>query len=80
LTCTAASRSCIVVGSRDAPARSSTCVAATPHPVAALHRRWGASRGESTTWKTRFGNRHRLPLVTGKALVTDQVLLISQER
>jgi hypothetical protein len=30
--------------------------------------------------KTHFGNRHRLPLVTGKALVTDQVLQMSQER
>jgi hypothetical protein len=34
----------------------------------------------STTWKTRFGNRHRLPLVTGNVPVTDQVLQISQER
>jgi hypothetical protein len=33
-----------------------------------------------TTWKTRFGNRHRLPLVTGNAPVTDQVLQIRQER
>jgi hypothetical protein len=33
-----------------------------------------------TTWKTHFGSGHRLPLVTGNAPVTDQVLQISQER
>jgi hypothetical protein len=33
-----------------------------------------------TTWKTGFGNRHRLPLVTGNAPVIDPVLQISQER
>jgi hypothetical protein len=36
---------------------------------------WGG-----TTLKTRFGNGHRSPLVTGNAPVTDQVLQISQER
>jgi hypothetical protein len=34
----------------------------------------------STTWKTRFGNGCRSPLVTGNAPVTDQVLQITQER
>jgi hypothetical protein len=33
-----------------------------------------------TAWKTHFGNGYRLPLVTSKAPVTDQVLQISQER
>jgi hypothetical protein len=31
-------------------------------------------------WKTGFGNRRRSRLVMGNALVTDQVLQISQER
>jgi hypothetical protein len=35
---------------------------------------------EVTTWKTGLGNGRRLPLVTGNAPVTDQVLQISQER
>jgi hypothetical protein len=34
----------------------------------------------STTWKTHFDNGHRLPLVTSKAPVTDQVLQMSQQR
>jgi hypothetical protein len=35
---------------------------------------------EDTKWKTHFGNGHRLPLVTGNAPVTNQVLQISHER
>jgi hypothetical protein len=38
------------------------------------------SKVASTTWKTHFGNGHRLPLVTGKAPITGQVLQMSQER
>jgi hypothetical protein len=34
----------------------------------------------TTTWKTRFGNGRRSPLVTSNAPITDQVVKISQER
>jgi hypothetical protein len=34
----------------------------------------------NSTWKTNFGNGSRSPLVTSNALITDQVLQISQER
>jgi hypothetical protein len=44
------------------------------------HNLIGAGADEEQAWKTRFGNGHRLTLVTGNAPVTDQVLQISQER
>jgi hypothetical protein len=36
--------------------------------------------GPATTWKTQIGNGHRLLLVTGKTLVTDQALQIIHHR
>jgi hypothetical protein len=52
-----------------------------PCPTGLLHHLGGQCRRcPPTTWKTHFGNGRRLPLVTGKAPVTDQVLQMSQER
>jgi hypothetical protein len=70
-------------GSQDAGAgeqRGGTVTGARAAPGARAATTAERDHRRYTTWKTRFGNVHRLPLVMGNAPVTDQVLQISQER